>query len=206
MINGTNGYVMLCWEKQEMLLWWEFKVPSSLHNRKSNNAAISWPQCIILQQSKSLQPGVACAAEAGKSRSPSGSRCYPCWASVPVHYRGHPAGSGQNFPEGMEVLQHITNHINHCSSVLKASWVSHKSPNVQTFGSWSSLSAHSLNAVEAEGFDGAQLQHLCVIKDAADLIPDPVQGHNFPLGEPESDSILLIFRAWDTSPTHNWSL
>lgn len=75
-----------------------------IHNKNSRNAAISWFN-VSPSKNKHLQPGITCVAEAGKNRSPSGSRYYPCWASVPVHYRGRPEGPGQSFPEGREVLQ-----------------------------------------------------------------------------------------------------
>lgn len=61
---------------------------------------------------------------------------------------------------------------------------------VHTFSSWCNVSAHSLNAVKAESFDGAQLQHLCIITNSVDPISDPIQGHNFTLGEPEIDKFF----------------
>lgn len=34
------------------------------------------------------------------------------------------------------------------------------------------------------------MQHLCVITNSVDLISDPIQGHNFTLGEPEIDEFF----------------
>lgn len=56
-------------------------------------------------------------------------------------------------------------------------------PSLCTFRVLHRVTAHSLSAVEAEHFDGAQTQHLGVLTNSIDLISDPFQGHNLALFE-----------------------
>lgn len=152
--------------------------------------------------SKDLQRGTTCAAVAGKNRSPWGSRCCPCWVSVRVRYKERPAEPGRNFQEGREVLQYIQNHkfcptVIHRPILIRELHVSLLS--VCTFGFLRRAAAHSSSAVKAISFDGTQMQHLCILKNSINLIPDPVQGHDFALCEPERELEVNIKKAQKAS-------
>lgn len=127
-----------------------------------------------------VQLGVTCAAAAGRSGSPSGSRWFPCWVSVRGRCRGRPAEPGRSSQRGKEALQKTG------ASVLR---VLHHTVNERacggTFSFLCRVAAHSLNTVEAVGLDGAQTEHLGVLKNSTDLITDPVQSHHLTLHEPQ---------------------
>jgi len=146
-----------------------------------------------------LQRGTTCAAAAGRSRSPGGSRCRTWWVSDPVRYRGRPAEPGQSFQEGREVLEYIQNtrdgyiyiyifiynniYNNSMSIYTHLLLLLLLDVDVCTFGSLPRAAAHSARAVKAVNFDWTQMQHLGILTDSIDLISDPFQSHDLALRE-----------------------
>lgn len=154
-------------------------------------AAKRMPTCFICVW-WDLQRGITCAAEAGRSRSPWGSRCWPCWVSVRGRYRERPAAPGQSFQEGRAVLEHVQKQRWYINESWSCSLININRRNLYvlslcTFSFLRRVSAHSLSAVEAMSFDWTQMQHLGVLTDSIDLISDPVQGHDLALCDTERD-------------------
>lgn len=151
-----------------------------------NSLLISYSVCVYYY----IQHEVTCAAAAGRSRSPSGSRCLPCWVSVRGRCRERPAERDQNSQGGTEVLGHVqTSRYSHSRhprviyTFIFTDGSQREAPQLTrcTFCFLGRISAHGLGAVEAVSFDTVQIQRLGVLTDAVDLVSDPFKGHDLAL-------------------------